>query len=393
MKIASEGMVPPDRSENLWAKAAWEIGGQVAGPSADEVDRDARLPSEAIAAMRERGLLTMLLDSEVGGKSANVADAVQVTRALAHHCASTALVYAMHSIEAYNLQRHGSSNGLKDLAREIASKNLLISSATSEVAVGGDVSRSIAAVDFSKSSPMVEKECLAISYGEASDLIFASFRRDANAAETDQVYVALRRAECVLEPLDQWDTLGLRGTCSAGYKLKGPVNPHYIFPVSFAVIANDGGGQVRQLLLSAVWVGLADSALARAHSFVRAAARKAVGTVPPGALRVAEIACRVESARALLASEVARFIALEASSRLENMSFQSSLRSLKISTSRSAVDSATMALEVCGIHGYKRDSPFSLDRIVRDAHGGPIMVSNDRYLADNARSLLVTKDL
>ena len=54
---------------------------------------------------------------------------------------------------------------------------------------------------------------------------------------------------------------------------------------------------------------------------------------------------------------------------------------------------ATEALEVCGIMGYKRDTPFSLDRIIRDAHGGLIMVSNDRYVHDNAQLLLVSKKI
>ncbi len=393
MTTSDDGVVAPSLVEGEWARVGWEVGRDVAAPVADEVDRDARVPREAIEAMRQRGLLSMLLPRDAGGGEAGVAEAAQVARVLAGHCASSALVFAMHSIEAYNLRRHGTSSPLRDLAREAAADGLLIANANSEVGVGGDVSRSIAAVDTTTTSWTLDKACLAISYAEASDLIFASARRDEDAAETDQVFVALRRGDCRLETQSGWDTLGLRGTCSQGYRLSGPVARGSVFPVPFATIANDGGGQVRQLLLSAVWVGLADAALARAHAFVQAAARKAVGTVPPGALRVAEIAERVQGARALLVAAAERFASLEAAGQLENLPFQMSLRTLKVATSSAAVEAATRALEVCGIVGFKRDSPFSMDRIVRDAHGGLVMVSNDRYLQDNARTLLVAKHL
>ena len=57
------------------------------------------------------------------------------------------------------------------------------------------------------------------------------------------------------------------------------------------------------------------------------------------------------------------------------------------------VRTSTAALGICGISGYKRDSEYSLDRIIRDAHGGLIMVSNDRYLSDNAQLLLARKQI
>ena len=52
---------------------------------------------------------------------------------------------------------------------------------------------------------------------------------------------------------------------------------------------------------------------------------------------------------------------------------------------------STAALGICGISGYKRDSEFSLDRIIRDAHGGLIMVSNERLLGENAQLLLARR--
>jgi acyl-CoA dehydrogenase len=300
---------------------------------------------------------------------------------------------AMHSIEAFNLARHGSTAPLKELMRAVCAEHLLIANANSEVGIGGDVGRSICALESSAQPWTLEKQALAISYGEDADLIFTTARRSPEASETDQVFIVCRRADVTLEPLSDWDTLGLRGTCSRGYRLKATVDPTLIFPSPFAVIGNDGGAQVRQLLLSAVWIGLAEAAASKAHAYVRAAARKSIGTTPPSALRVAEIAAELEEGRSLLVALASRFAWLDEASDLENAGYTISLRNLKVSTSTLAAHIATAALGVCGLSGYKRDSEYSLDRIIRDAHGGLIMVSNDRYLHDNAQLLLARKQL
>jgi acyl-CoA dehydrogenase len=50
------------------------------------------------------------------------------------------------------------------------------------------------------------------------------------------------------------------------------------------------------------------------------------------------------------------------------------------------------ALAICGIAGYRNDSPYSLGRHLRDAHGAGLMVNNDRIYGNTAQMLLVYKD-
>ncbi len=389
----NNGLVAPSEAAGKWEQIAWRIGVEVAGPAADDVDRLARFPAEAVEAIRSEMLLSALLPEQLGGGGASLVDLVAAVRALATHCASSALVLAMHSIEVYNIARHGSTDALRSLARDISANGLLLANANSEVGVGGDVGRSICALDNTGTPWTLEKQALAISYGENADVILTTARRDPDAAETDQVFIATRRGDFDLEPTSEWDTLGLRGTCSRSFRLTVRVDPELIFPVAFSTIANDGSGQARQLLLSAVWVGLAEAAAAKAHAYVRAAARRSVGSTPPSAMRLAEIAADLEAGRSLLVAQALRFGWLESGSDLENAGFTIALRNLKVTTSTLGTRTATAALGICGISGYKRDSEFSLDRIIRDAHGGLIMVSNDRYLADNAQLLLARKQL
>jgi acyl-CoA dehydrogenase len=67
------------------------------------------------------------------------------------------------------------------------------------------------------------------------------------------------------------------------------------------------------------------------------------------------------------------------------------INALKISASERAVEICHDALGVCGIAGYKNDTPYSVGRQLRDALSAPLMIANDRIHATNASLLLVHK--
>ncbi|HEY3960425.1 MAG TPA: acyl-CoA dehydrogenase family protein [Solirubrobacteraceae bacterium] len=387
------GMTAPAESTGPVESTAWKIGVETAGPASDDVDRGSRFPRETVEEFKRTGLLAALVPEHLGGGGASLAEVAGAVRAISFHCVSSALVLAMHSIEVSNLVRHGASEPLQALLAEIASGQLLIANANSEVGIGGDVGRSICAVESTDEGLRLEKEALAISYGEYADLIVATARQTPDSEQTDQVQVICRRGAFTLEQTSSWDATGLRGTCSNGFRLAASLKADMIYPVPFAVVANNGGIQATTILLSAAWVGLAEAAAAKAHSYVRAAARRSIGTVPPAAGQLAVLATDLEQARGLLAATASTFVMLETSPEMESPNFIASTRNLKVSTSELAVRIATAALTICGIMGYKRDAPYSLDRQIRDAHGALVMVSNERYLRANAVMLLARKHL
>jgi acyl-CoA dehydrogenase len=388
-----DGMTAPAEATGALESVAWRIGVEVAGPAADEVDRESRFPREAVEEYRSKRLLSALIPEQLGGGGASLAEVAGAVRALACHCSASALVLAMHSVEVSNLVRHGSSEPLQELLGEICAKQLLIANANSEVGIGGDVGRSICALEPTDDGVRLEKQALAISYGEYADAIVATARRDPDSEQTDQVQVVCRRGDFSLEQTSSWDALGLRGTCSNGFRLTANVDAGMIYPVPFAVIASNGGIQASTILLSAAWVGLAEAAAAKAHEYVRAAGRRNIGTLPPSASHLAVLATELQQARSLLASAANTFTMLESSSEMESPGFVAAVRNLKVSTSELAVRISTAALSICGIAGFKRDTPFSLDRNIRDAHGALVMVSNERYLRANAEMLIARKHL
>lgn len=388
-----DGLAAPSDGVGAIATLAWRIGEEVAGPHADDVDLQARFPAEAVEAIRTSGLLAALVPTELGGGGARLIEVAGAVRALSVHCTSSALVLAMHSIEVFNLVRHGSTPELRDVLRDVVTNGLLLANANSEVGIGGDVSRSRCALESLGTGWHLEKDALAISYGEYADAIVTIARSSVDAAETDQVMMVCRKADVRLLQTSEWKTLGLRGTCSSGFHLSADVPAGVIFPVPFSVISNDGAAQARQILLSAAWVGLAEAAGAKAHAYVRAAAKKSIGTLPPAAVHVAELAADLQVARSLLVGTALRFEELDRIHDAENAGLMVALRSLKVGTSELAVKTATKALGICGMAGFRTDTPFSMDRVIRDAHGSMVMVSNDRLLADNAQLLIARKAL
>jgi acyl-CoA dehydrogenase len=48
---------------------------------------------------------------------------------------------------------------------------------------------------------------------------------------------------------------------------------------------------------------------------------------------------------------------------------------------------------VCGIMGFKNDTPFSVGRHLRDAMSASLMVANERIHQTNASLLLIAKDV
>jgi acyl-CoA dehydrogenase len=375
------------------AEIAQRVGETVVGPASYDVDLQARFPSEALEALKSERVLSALVPVELGGMGATITDLSHAIRVLSRHCAATGSFLAMHIEQLFILLRYGTTPSLRRLVHELVDKQLLIANANSEVGLGGDVMRSLAALEPEGDGWRFDKQALAASYGRDADLIISTARRSPDATETDQVVALLRAENFSLEPTSGWDTLGLRGTCSSGLHITGHVTADDLFPVPFSVVANGGGGQLRHVLLTAVWTGLAEAALEEAHRAVRVAARRSIGTTPQSALRLAEIMAEVQVARSTLAEALRHIEAAIVADNLEDIELIMSLRNVKVVTSTAALRAAIAALQICGIDGFRRGKDHRLERIIRDACGGLIMVSNNRYLLENAEMLPVRKAL
>ena len=391
----------PDVDRDLVALAR-EIGSAVLRVHVASVDAEARFPTEGFAALREARLLSCYVPRELGGDGCSLRELSRVCTALGQHCGSTAMIFAMHQIQVACVVRHGTTPVFADYQRALVRDQRLIASATTEEGIGGDVRNSSCAVEREGDRFRLEKRAPVISYGANADDILVTARRSPDAASSDQVIVLTRQkrpgesevsSNVMLEKTHGWDTLGMRGTCSLGYRLvaTGPMTD--ILPEPYADISAQTMLPFAHILWTSLWLGIATDAVNQARAYIRAEARKKPGTQPPGALRLAEVVADLHGMRAMVHYAAREYEeAMNDREALSGPSFAVRMNNLKVSCSKSLVDIVGQALQIVGISGYKSDSKWTLGRHLRDAYGAPLMVLNDRILGHNASLLLIAKD-
>jgi acyl-CoA dehydrogenase len=363
----------------------------VAAQFAATVDAGSRFPEEAIAAARAERLLSIAVPRELGGESAGIAGVVDVCYALGRACSSTAMIYAMHQTKLACLYRHGRSSPWHQLfLRRLCNEQMLLASSTTEGQNGGDIRNSAAPIMRDGSRITLERQATVISYGKAADAVVTTARRSADAASSDQVLVCFLKQDYTLEPVVGWDAFGMRGTCSEGFKLVAAGSSEQILPVGYDKIHAHTTMPIAHLCWSAAWAGIATAAVERARAFVRKAAQRSGGTLPPAAAHLTRANASLRTLRSLITAAVARFEgAADDPAALEAIDFQTGMNLHKVNASELAVATVTSTMQTCGLSGYRNDGEFSIGRHLRDILSSPIMISNDRILANiGAASLL-----
>ncbi len=386
-----------DRNQAL-LDTVCRIAEELAAPNADAVDRDARFPSETIDALREARALSAFVPAELGGDGVSFETIAAACFQLGRRCGASAMVFAMHQIQVVTMVRHlEGSPWYEDYLRAVADEQRLIASVTSEIGTGGDMGRSVAALTPTKEGTCnFEKQAPTVSYGAYADDLFVTLRRDPGAEPSDQVVVLARKDQTTLEPTGSWDPLGMRGTCSPGYVVSAEVAPEQVLATPFPRVSAESMVPVSHILWSQLWLGIATDAFDRARAFVRAAAKQKPGDPPPVALRLSHLMSELSLLRAEVGSALEEFVAASEEPGRERLSTMASalrFNNLKIAASEQAPRVCQSALGVCGIVGFKNDTPFSVGRHLRDTMSACLMVANERIHQTNASLLLIAKDV
>jgi len=363
-----------------------------AASEADDVDRGARFPQKAIDAARTQRLLGVQIPQAFGGDGASIFDITDMCYALGRACSSSAMIFAMHQTKVACLVRHGAGSAYhEDLMRRVASEQMLLASSTTEGQNGGNIRFSSAAVEHAGTEISLVRNATVISYGAQADGIVTIARRDNDAAGSDQVLLAITKDDYTLERSVEWETLGMRGTCSAGFELKFKGSSKQIFPEGYDKIHAQTMTPVAHLCWSSAWAGIAAASVARAQAFIRKAARGAGGQMPPGAAHFNAARMKLAKLRAIITANLDNYAAHEHDERvLSSIDFQSSINLLKVEASELAVETVMSAMRACGLAGYRNDGDFSVGRLLRDVLSSPIMINNDRILSNIATTSLMS---
>ena len=374
-------------------KARAERVAQVAVENAASVDSLGRFPQETIAALKAERLLGIFVPKALGGEGVSISDVADVCFLLGQSCSSSGMIYAMHQVKVGCIARHrGDSAALERLLRTLCAEQLLLASSTTEGSGGGNIRSSEAPVEHIDGGRItLERKASVISYGAHSDGVVTTARRAADAAASDQVLIAFLKSDYTLTRLQGWNALGMRGTCSEGFTLKAQSDAGQVLPEPYEVIHSRTMVPFAHLLWGSVWAGIAAGATQRAQAFIRNAMRHANGQLPPGAPQFTKALTTLRTLRSMLATSLRRYeTCMDDPKALAALDFQTLITLTKVEASELAASTVMSAMRACGLSGYRNDGDYSIGRYLRDVLSSPIMINNDRILANLASSALVS---
>ncbi len=365
----------------------------IAALNAESVDLEARFPAEAFEAIRAQRLLSAMIPEEFGGDGAEMSEIADICYRLGRSCGSTGMIYAMHQTKLACILRHGSnSKWHRHVLKDVCDKQLLLASSTTEGQRGGNIRSSDAAIQRNGEAITLERAATVISYGEEADGLVTTARRSEESLDSDQVLLVLLKQDYRLDKILGWNTMGMRGTCSSGFMLRANGRAEQILPEAYEKIHGRTMLPTAHLLWGSVWTGIAAAAVERARLFLRKAASQSDGAMPPGAAHFTQAAAHLKSLRAMLNSAVRRYERYHVDdAALASVDFQTAMNMLKVEASERAVAITLSALRACGLSGYRNDGEFSVSRYLRDALSSPIMINNDRILANVAGAALLSE--
>lgn len=342
-----------------WIEITDEIGAVLAA-GVEARDATDTFVAEAYPMLRERGLVAMMVPTELGGGGASHSTVCRVLARLATHDASAALALAMHQhlVAAQVFQhRAGNPRAAKTLDR-VAKGAVLVSTG---------------ARDWLESNGRMER--VEGGYRLTASKAFASGSPAGDVAVTSAPYEDPVEGWRVLHfpvPMradgvrvgDDWVTHGMRGTGShtlhfesvfvpdEAIVLSRPRGPYH--PVWSVVIA------VALPLIASVYVGVAERAAEVARPFARRRSADPAVAWAVGAMDTERI-----HAGALLDAMIATTADLSFTPSIELSNRMLALKTATVTAARTSVE---RAFDAAGGPAFYRRT--GLDRLLRDARAG-----------------------
>lgn len=353
---------------------------------ARQVDAEARFPAESLAALRDSGLMGLLVPTRYGGLGAGLAELAEVAQILASGCLSSAMIWSMHCQQTDAVVRFGTQELRERLLPRIAAGTVYLGSITSEKETGGHLLTSAAPLREDGNDVQVERDAPIVTGGAVADGFLMTMRDapDAPAHAVTLVYADRDRLE--VEVSGDWNPLGMRGTHSVALRLKGTVPHHNIIGErgAFSRVAVGAFIPLGHIGWAACWLGAARQALSELITVFRSPRRPSSTNLRSDlfAERLARIRIDLETVSAYLRQCVDMVSRRRAEGDdLTSTSVQIHLNTLKVLASELTYRAADQCVSLAGLGlGYRADSPVPLERHLRDLRSAALNYANDRLL-------------
>ena len=384
---------PPATRTAAEARATAESLAPAMAARAAGYDDRGTFPAADFAAIRDAGLLGLMVPTRLGGTGSGFAGYAEVAMALAAGNGATALIYNMHASVtgalaaisdemARALGVPESFFGMRDRVLQAAADGALYGVAMSERGAGSRLSAlttQYSRVD--RGWHIRGHKTFCSGAGHADAYLVAAKNGD---AVSHFVVPAGSPGNPGLRVEETWDSLGMRATASHDLHIDLVVDEDALL----------GGVEGLSLLVAqvmpqwlvasyaAVYVGVAAAALANAGSY---AAERGFARLPAVRARLGRADAQVAAARQLI-REAARRVDTDPGTPETNQWIWRA----KLVAGETAAEVAASMLEACGTAATRRGNP--LERLYRDARCGSLQPATSDVCADYLGLAALGKD-
>ena len=236
--------------------------GPVFGKRADATINEDEFVADNFAMLKTSGLVEAGVPTEFGGGGADVDELSAMLRTLAHHCGSTALAFSMHThqvaIPAWRWT-YQKAAPVEPLLKRIAQERILLMSSGGSDWIGGS-----GKAEKVEGGYRITARKIFASGAPAGNLLMTSAVLETNGEPPTVLHFGIPMNSPNVKVLDNWRTLGMRGTGSHDVLIEGHVVPEAGVSVRrkpgewhplFHIIAT-----IAFPLVYSVYVGVAESA-------------------------------------------------------------------------------------------------------------------------------------
>jgi alkylation response protein AidB-like acyl-CoA dehydrogenase len=359
---------------------ASRIAADIASPNAADVDQKGRFPDESMQAFADAGLYGLCLPREVGGQGEGMRAFVGVVEELAGACASTAMIYVMHTSAAQAIVNSTTFADRESVLKEISNGRHLTTLAFSETGSRSQFWAPVSKLDENNGHYLTSASKSWVTAAGHADSFISSAQKPGATSPLESTVYFVRQNSKGVQLTSSFNGLGLRGNDSA------PVSLENIEVTSGSLISAQGEGP--QMILEVILPWFAIGTAAMANGLCRAAVQGTIkhltetgfahdGTklrdLPNLRARLAEMSVRTEQSRSLLGHTL---------DQLENPSAITPLFVLqsRLAALQAAVDVTDLAMKTCGGAAFSRH--LAIERFFRDARAGWVMAPTVDHLHD-----------
>ena len=357
---------------------AERIARECLAPRAHEVDASATNPKESWNDVWQNGLLTLGIPKEHGGLELDMLTYIMVIEKLAGGCTNTGMTVHMHSTVMRFIEALCTGKQKSAYYPEVVEEGRLFGSWGSEPETRGGTAMRYTTITPEGEGYVINgiKHFCTMAGGAHRYMIHCNAQNTTDPLGSQQLAL-IPHDVAGLSQLDEWDTLGMRGTVSPSMKLDKCVVPKDAALGEPGQSAKSGVTQGFSLGFAAVYIGAAQAALDCTKDFcLNQTFAPDPGRVADGLVvqrTIAEMSMAITSARQALYDSASRW-----EGKTPNQRAVLGARAKYLATNAS-LEVTSKAMQIAG--GRSAHKRMPLERIFRDIRTSTLMPPNlDRCL-------------